>query len=129
VTAEQAAAFANEWIAAWNAHDIDRVVAHYSHDIELSSPVIVQVAGEPSGMLRGKQALRDYFAKALARLPDLRFELVHVFAGIDNVAMCYRGPRGLVTEIYRFGPDGLAYAAAALYDIGPDKPANGATIR
>ncbi|WP_226860359.1 hypothetical protein [Acidithiobacillus thiooxidans] len=46
--------FAADWIASWNAHDLERVMSHYDDDFEMSSPVIVQVTGEPSGMLRGK---------------------------------------------------------------------------
>lgn len=38
--------FAADWIDAWNAHDLDRVLAHYSDDFEMSSPVIVQIAGD-----------------------------------------------------------------------------------
>jgi len=34
--------FAREWIAAWNAHDLERVLAHYSPDIQLSSPVAAE---------------------------------------------------------------------------------------
>jgi hypothetical protein len=45
--------FAQEWIAAWNAHDVDRVLTHYTNDFEMTSPVITQVTGEPSGKLKG----------------------------------------------------------------------------
>lgn len=27
--------FAHEWIAAWNAHDLERILAHYADDVEL----------------------------------------------------------------------------------------------
>jgi ketosteroid isomerase-like protein len=40
--------FAAEWIAAWNSHDLDRVLSHYAGDFEMSSPIIAQIAGEPS---------------------------------------------------------------------------------
>ena len=43
--------FAAEWIAAWNAHDLPRVLSHYTEDFEMSSPKIVQIAGEASGRL------------------------------------------------------------------------------
>ena len=25
--------FAKEWVAAWNAHDLDRVLSHYENDL------------------------------------------------------------------------------------------------
>jgi ketosteroid isomerase-like protein len=55
---EFAESFATEWIESWNAHDIDRVLSHYAEDFEMSSPVIIQVAGEPSGTLKGKKYSR-----------------------------------------------------------------------
>lgn len=61
-TPEQAGAFANHWIAAWNAHDLDRVLAHYADGFEVRSPVIITVTGEPSG----KVAVADYRRHALA---------------------------------------------------------------
>jgi len=43
--------FAMEWIESWNAHDLDRVLSHYTDDFEMSSPVIPRIAGETSGRL------------------------------------------------------------------------------
>lgn len=86
--------FAREWIEAWNSHDLDRILAHYSEGFELSSPKIVELMGEPSGRLTGKAAIRPYWAKALARIPDLKFELLTVLAGIDSLALYYRGSGG-----------------------------------
>ena len=33
-------AFAEEWITAWNTHDLDRILSHYAEDIVFRSPVI-----------------------------------------------------------------------------------------
>src|SRR5262247_4031095 len=57
--------FAKEWVAAWNSHDLDRILAHYEEDFEMSSPIIIALVGEPSGKLRGKTAVGTYWAKAL----------------------------------------------------------------
>jgi ketosteroid isomerase-like protein len=48
--------FAHEWIAAWNSHDLQRILSHYAEDFEMASPFIVQVAGEPSGRCITKDA-------------------------------------------------------------------------
>ena len=40
--------FAEDWIASWNSHDLDRILAHYAQDFEMSSPLIVQLMDEPS---------------------------------------------------------------------------------
>ena len=49
-----AEAFAAEWIAAWNSHDLERILSHYTEDFAMSSPGIVKLASEPSGTLKGK---------------------------------------------------------------------------
>jgi SnoaL-like domain len=72
---EQAQAIAHEWIDSWNSRDLSRVLSHCTDDLESSSPFVVEVAGEPSGTLYGKQAVARYWAAALARNPDLHFEL------------------------------------------------------
>ena len=108
--------FANEWIAAWNAHDLDRILAHYEDDFEMSSPIIATLAGEPSGKLRGKKAVGAYWGRALRKAPDLRFELVAALAGVDSVTVCYRGHRGLSAEVLHFGPSGKVRAAFAHYE-------------
>ena len=107
--------FAKEWVAAWNAHDLERVLSHYDDDFEMRSPVIVRLMGERSGTLRGKAAVREYWTKALAAAPDLRFELLTVLAGVDGVVVYYRGHRGLVAETFQFDAAGKVRAAAAHY--------------
>jgi ketosteroid isomerase-like protein len=108
--------FGAEWIAAWNAHDLDRVLSHYTEDFEMSSPKIVQIAGEPSGRLAGKAAIRAYWAAALARFTDLHFELITVLQGVDSVVLYYRGAAGqLAAEVFYFNSAGLVFRASANY--------------
>jgi hypothetical protein len=109
--------FAADWIEAWNAHDIDRVLAHYADDFEMSSPVIIQIVGEPSGTLRGKDAVGDYWRKALQLIPDLSFELVSTLVGINSITLYYEGPRGLAAEVCHFGPDMKVVKCFAHYVI------------
>ena len=51
---ELAEKFSTQWIEAWNSHDLDRILLHYSDDFEMSSPNIAQIAGEPSERSRGR---------------------------------------------------------------------------
>jgi hypothetical protein len=111
--------FAHEWIAAWNSHDLDRILEHYEEDFEMSSPVIVTIAGEPSGKLRGKPAVRAYWSKALAKSPDLHFDLVTALAGVDSVTICYDGHRGFSAEVFHLTPGGKVRAAYAHYAETP----------
>jgi ketosteroid isomerase-like protein len=111
--------FAEEWAAAWNSHDLERILAHYTDDVVFASPMIVQLLDDPSGEVRGKDALRAYWAKGLERLPDLHFTVEDVRASVDALVINYRNQRGQgVTEVLTFRA-GLvcrgfgAYGAAA----------------
>ena len=111
----QARAFAESWIAAWNAHDLNAVLAHFCDDFEFSSPVIQQFAGVASGRLVGKATVHAYWQRALEHLPDLHFELVDVLAGIDCLTILYQGHRGLSAEVLTLGADGRAVRGQACY--------------
>ena len=111
--------FAKEWIAAWNSHDLQRILEHYEDDFEMSSPIIATLVGEPSGTLRGKAAVASYWAKALQKMPNLHFELLTVLVGVDSVTVYYKGHRGLSAEVLHFGPRGKVRAAFAHYAEPP----------
>ncbi|MEO9574704.1 MAG: nuclear transport factor 2 family protein [Lentilitoribacter sp.] len=107
-------AFAEAWEAAWNSHDLDRILAHYSSDIIFRSHKAVRLTG--SGELHGKDALRAYWAKALAEQPDLSFVVVDVLHGHGMLVIAYRNHRDvLAAETLRFGPDGLVVEASACH--------------
>ena len=112
---EFAERFAAEWIAAWNAHDLARILAHYADDFEMSSPYIAQLLGEPSGTLRGKEAVGDYWRYALERTPALQFELVSTLVGVDSLVLYYKGARGMAAEVFFFDAAGKVTKACAHY--------------
>ena len=100
-----ALSFAREWIEAWNSHDLERILSHYSEDFEMASPLIVERMGEPSGVLKGKAAVRPYWEQGLAAQPPLRFELLDVLAGIRSITIYYRSiGRRVVAEVLEFNP-------------------------
>ncbi|WP_420603830.1 nuclear transport factor 2 family protein [Flagellimonas sp.] len=82
--------FAEKWIKSWNSHDLDDIMAHYTEDIEITTPMIKMAAGIDSGTLKGKKAVADYWEKALDKIPDLHFELIDVTEGVDSVALYYK---------------------------------------
>jgi hypothetical protein len=116
LTPDFAQHFAGEWIAAWNAHDLPRVLSHYDDDFEMASPRIIEIAGEPTGVLRGKERVGAYWAKALGLVPDLHFELLGVFVGATGVAIHYLNQSGRrAVETFEFSPSGVVVRAAAHY--------------
>lgn len=108
--------FAQHWIEAWNAHDLEAILSHYEDDFEMSSPAIRSLYGEPSGKLKGKVAVGDYWALALERNPGLQFELLHTLAGAQSITLVYNGVRGLAAETFIFSPSGKVSAAYAHYE-------------
>jgi ketosteroid isomerase-like protein len=80
---------APEWIASWNSHDLDRVLAFYTEDLELSLPHVTTIMGEPSGALYGQSAVRSYWEKAMALSPGLHFTLETVYTGPNSLIICY----------------------------------------
>lgn len=99
--------FAQEWIEAWNAHDIRRILTCCSEDFALTTPYIAEVMKEPSGCLKGKGAVSRYLERTFQRIPDLRFELLDVFPGVRSIVIFYRTLFGNRTaEWMLFGDDG-----------------------
>ena len=109
--------FANEWIDAWNAGDLERVLAHYADDIVFTSPTALRFVSGSGGRIHGKDALRRYWVTAVAANPDLRFDLLGVHAGIDTIVVHYRNQLGgSVSEVLTFR-DGLVVVGHATHGI------------
>jgi ketosteroid isomerase-like protein len=99
--------FAREWAAAWNSHDVDRILARYADDVVFVSPKIVEVIGDPSGEVCGKDALREYWSKGLQSQPDLKFTVEDVRVSVDTLVINFRTQRGqAASEVLTFR-DGL----------------------
>ncbi len=107
--------FADQWIEAWNAHDLAAVLSHYSDDMEMSSPYIIQLTDESSGTLKGKSRVADYWSAALEIMPTLQFELLQVLIGVDSITINYRSVNGIAAEVSFFNDQGLIHKACAHY--------------
>ncbi len=81
----------------------------------MSSPYIIQIAGESSGVLKGKEAVAAYWAKALERMPRLHFELYSTLVGTKSLVIYYRGVRGMAAELFFFDPQGKVTQSYAHY--------------
>ena len=107
-------AFAAEWIAAWNAHDLERILSHYAEDIEIMTPRAVAITGD--GVVRGKAALASYWGRALEQQPTLRFEFEACLAGHDALTILYRNQRGQrAAETVRFDSGGKVVQSIVCY--------------
>lgn len=65
-----------DWLSAWNKHDLIRVLSMYSEDIEFSSPKIKVVFPDRAlSKITNKKDLEEYWTKALEKYPKLNFVL------------------------------------------------------
>ena len=101
------ATLGRDWIAAWNSRDLERILALYAEDSEMTSDKIQALGFDSSGTLRGKASLRMYWGKALQLVPNLRFDLIDLFVSPDSVVVFYANERGArICEYLRADADG-----------------------
>jgi hypothetical protein len=132
LTPQDAQRFASRWFSAWNAQNLDAIMACYAEGIEHSSPFIARfnagIAGAESGVqdgpsrgtLRGKPAVRAYFGRALTTNPTPggteRFQLMHLTTGVHSVLVVYRRWTGeLAGEIFFLDDAGLITRSVSHY--------------
>ncbi len=82
-------ALARAWLAAFNARDLDRLLALYADDAVHVSPKLRAKKPETNGEVRGKAAMREWWTDSFARLPGLRYEEKRITAGGDTVFLEY----------------------------------------
>lgn len=116
MTEESARQFAQEWIEAWNAHDLESILAHYAADVVLISPMAAKLVPESGGQISGIGNLQRYFAQGLAAFPKLRFELLDISAGPGTLVLLYRNHNGAtVSEFMEIDDTGKVKRVLATY--------------
>lgn len=107
---------ADEWIAAWNWHDLQAILRHYAPDVEFTSPFVSALSADASGTIHGRVRLRTYFQKGLDAYPDLRFELIRVLEGVGSLVLYYRSVQGLLAaEMMTVNDEGLIQTVRVHY--------------
>lgn len=128
LTPQDAQRFATRWFNAWNAQNLDAIMACYAETIEHSSPFVARFnagitgadSGTQDGTLRGNAAVRAYFGRALTSNPTPsgieRFQLMHLTTGINSVLVVYRRWTGeLAGEIFFLDDAGLIARSVSHY--------------
>ena len=115
----EATQFAQAWIDAWNARDLERIVSLFSDDAVFTSPKAAAVTG--IGTQQGKGAIRKYWETALQRINSLRFELLetHLDPDASTLWVVYlselNGSRHRSCEVFKFDPSGKVREGEAFY--------------
>lgn len=116
MTKDEAWQFAQDWVAAWNTHDLDAIVSHYAEGVALTSPAAARLLGIADGTVNGRENLRAYFQRGLEAFPELRFDLQDVLWGLNSVVLVYLNQRGTRTaEFMELSADGKVTRVVANY--------------
>ena len=111
------AELAERYYKAWNAHDVEAILALYADDIEFCSPYIMALRLAPDGVIHGKTKLREYFELALERAPQLKFVPESLCVGARGHTLIYRNHRGeRAAEVHELNGIGLIVRADATYE-------------
>jgi ADP-ribose pyrophosphatase YjhB (NUDIX family)/ketosteroid isomerase-like protein len=82
-------ALARSWIEAFNRRDLDALLALYADDAVHFSPKLRARRPETGGLVKGKAALRAWWADSFERLPGLHYEARRVTAAGERLFLEY----------------------------------------
>lgn len=87
--AEQNKQIAQKWFAAFNEHNLEKLLALYHEQAEHYSPKLKVRQPATGGLVKGKDSLRQWWKDSFERLPSLRYEPVKLTADTEQVFMEY----------------------------------------
>ncbi len=80
---------AKQWFAAFNEHNLEKLLSLYDNNARHYSPKLKIRQPESNGLVSGKVALRDWWRDAFTRLPTLHYHYTTLTANDDRVFMEY----------------------------------------
>ena len=106
--------FAKEWLRGWNERDLERIVSHYTDDVEFQSPAAVHLLGEGARIIKGRKDLTHYFETGLASLPGgTEFEFLGVFHRVDTLVVHFQSKTHKCAEFMELNHEGKVRRAMA----------------
>ena len=89
MTTEENKKIALKWFEAFNEHNLEKLLSLYDQNAEHFSPKLKIHKPETNGLIKGKQALREWWQDAFNRLPTLNYEVIKLTADNEQVFMEY----------------------------------------
>ena len=77
------------WFEAFNAKNLENLVALYDDDASHYSPKLKTRQPETKGFIEGKEALRNWWQEAFTTLPSLYYKVTSLTANENRVFMEY----------------------------------------
>lgn len=78
-----------QWFAAFNEHNLENLLSLYDDNAEHYSPKLKLRQPETNGLIKGKQALHNWWQDAFDRLPNLHYKILNIVANDTMVFMEY----------------------------------------
>jgi hypothetical protein len=82
-------AIATKWFEAFNEHNLEKLLLLYNDNAEHYSPKLKVRQPETHGLIKGKDAMREWWKDSFDRLPTLQYEVVRLTPHSDRVFMEY----------------------------------------
>ena len=89
MTPEKSQSIAFKWFETFNNKELEKLLALYDEDAAHFSPKLKIHKPETNGLVKGKQALREWWQDAFQRLPSLNYKVTSLTANGDRVFMEY----------------------------------------
>ncbi len=102
---------AKEWIEAFNAYDVERLVSLYAEDATHTSPKIRALHPETGGKLIGREQLAEWWRDSNRRIPGLRYQPTAFVADGERV----------IIEYLRHAPGEAPLPVAEAFDVRAGK--------
>lgn len=102
---------ARRWLAAFNAGDVEALIALYAEDAVHESPKVRKAVPGSDGRLVGKAAMRDWWQDAFNRLPGMAYELTALTSDSSRA----------VIEYLRKAPGEEPFAVAEAFEVRDGK--------
>ncbi len=80
---------AENWIAAFGEHDIEKLLSLYHPHAKHYSPRIEIERPQTKGWLKGKDQLKSWWQNSFSTLPDLNYSLRNLTVEDDRVFITY----------------------------------------
>ncbi len=103
--------FARWWVRPWSNRDVDAIVACFADNARFVSPRAAEVTGNP--VVVGRQALRDYWQRAVASIKSIAFRTAPVFGKI----MAMTEPKLAVAYHFQNDPETLPEVVTAVRQV------------
>jgi ketosteroid isomerase-like protein len=89
MTPEKLQSIAFKWFETFNNKELEKLLSLYDDDAEHFSPKLRILQPKTNGLVKGKQALREWWQDAFNRLPSLNYKVKSITATGERVFMEY----------------------------------------